>query len=44
MIFHLSFQFCEFSHIGNHPQGELGKFGYMSEKKAEKFKNHAIFW
>jgi hypothetical protein len=33
------------SQIGdNHPQEELAKFGYMSKRKVEKFKNLAIFW
>jgi len=28
---------------GDHPQEELAKFGYRSERKVEQFKNHAIF-
>jgi hypothetical protein len=28
---------------GDHPQEELAKFGYRSERKVEQFKNHAIY-
>jgi hypothetical protein len=30
-------------HTGNHPQEELAKFGYRSERKVKKFKNAVIF-
>jgi hypothetical protein len=29
---------------GHHPQEDLAKFGYMSVRKVEKFRNPAIFW
>jgi hypothetical protein len=32
------------SHIDNHPQGELTKFGYRSERTVEIFKNPDMFW
>ncbi len=32
------------SHTCNHPQEELAKFGYTSERKVKKFKNHTLFW
>jgi hypothetical protein len=32
------------SHNGDHPQEELAKFGYRSERKVEKSKNPAIIW
>jgi hypothetical protein len=44
IFFPFVFSILWISHIGNHPQGELGKFGYRSEKKAQIFKNHTIFW
>jgi hypothetical protein len=28
----------------DHPQEDLAKFGYRSERKEEKFRNPAIFW
>jgi hypothetical protein len=28
-------------HIGNHPQEELAKFGYRSEREVENFKRDA---
>jgi len=31
------------SHIGNHPQEELTKFGYRSKRKVENYKNPVIF-
>ncbi len=31
------------SHNGNHPQEELAKFGYKSERKVENLKNLVIF-
>ncbi len=31
------------SDTGNHPQEELAKFGYLSERKVENFKNPTIF-
>lgn len=38
------FSFCNVVNIGNHPQVELGKFGYKSQRKAKRVKNLAIFW
>jgi hypothetical protein len=40
--FFLSILLC--NHTGNHPQEELAKFGYRSERKVKKFKNPAIIW
>ncbi len=32
-------------HIGDHPQEELAKFGYSSQRKVINFlKNLALFW
>jgi hypothetical protein len=31
-------------HAGDHPQEELATFGYRSERKVEKLKNHAVVW
>jgi hypothetical protein len=30
--------------VGNHPDEELAKFGYRSERKLEKLMNCALFW
>jgi hypothetical protein len=38
------FSFCNADNIGNHPQVELGKFGYKSQRTAKRVKNLAIFW
>jgi hypothetical protein len=32
------------SHISDHPQEELAKFGYKSERKVESFKIPSIVW
>jgi hypothetical protein len=38
-----NYKWC--SDIGNYPpQEELAKFGYMSERKIQKFKSPANFW
>jgi hypothetical protein len=38
-----SFQSCDVGG-GLAPQENLAKFGYKSERKVEKFRNHVIFW
>ncbi len=43
-LFVCFFSFCNVDNIGNHPQVELGKFGYKSQRKAKRVKNLAIFW
>jgi hypothetical protein len=32
------------SYIGHHPQKELTKFGYRSDRKVERFKNPVIYF
>jgi hypothetical protein len=32
------------NHIGNHPEDEFTKFGYMSQREIEIFKNPTIFF
>jgi hypothetical protein len=39
----------DFSHlwgrwVDDHPQEDLAKFGYRSERKVEMFRNYVIFW
>ncbi len=38
-------QICEVGRwVGYHPQEDLVKFGYMSKRNVEKYRNHVIFW
>jgi hypothetical protein len=37
-FFFFFFQFCDASHIGDHPQEELAKFGYRSEREKSQNK------
>jgi len=30
--------------VGDHPQENLATFGYKSQRKVQKFRNHVIFW
>jgi hypothetical protein len=41
VLFIFPFLFC--SHIVDHPQEELAKFGYKSEKKVESFKIPSVW-
>jgi hypothetical protein len=44
-FFFFFFQFCECSHIGDHPQEELAKFWLqLREKSQNKFLNPAMIW
>jgi hypothetical protein len=43
LFIYLLYQFCG-RWSGHHPQEDLAKFGYMSVRKVEKFRNPAIFW
>jgi len=43
ILFYFS-QFFDVAKTGDHPQDELTKFGYRSERKVETFMNSAIFW
>ncbi len=38
----LSILLC--NHTGNHPRGELARFGYRSERKVKIVKNPVIIW
>ncbi len=40
----LFLQFCDIITRVNHPQEELAKFGYRSQRKVENSNNPAIFW
>jgi hypothetical protein len=42
LFIYLLYQFCG-RWSGHHPQEDLAKFGYMSVRKVEKFRNPAIF-
>jgi len=46
-VVYFYFYFFNFSNlldrwVGDHPQEDLAKFGYMSKMRVEKFSNHAI--
>jgi hypothetical protein len=43
-FFFLFFSILWCNHTDNHPQEELAKFGYNSERKVEIFKNCTTFW